>query len=91
MESIKSTYNEGDKVNLTCEAKGDPTPKVTWYKDGQVFLGRSKASESIASGKYDYIIDLPGVDLDDGGNYTCVVWNIHGQLTYSYNFGVIGK
>ena len=91
MESIKSTYREGDKFTLTCEAKGLPSPVVTWYKDGQVFHGRPGAGKSIASGKYDYIIDFSGVDMVDEGNYTCVVSNKYGQLTYSYNLGVIGK
>ena len=91
MDSIKSTYKEGDKFTLSCEAKGVPSPVVTWYKDGQVFHGRPGAGESIAPGKYDYIIDFPGVDMPDEGNYTCLVSNIYGQLTYSYTFDVIGK
>ena len=91
MKSIKSTYKEGDKFTLTCEAKGVPPPVVTWFKNGKIFSGRHKAGVVIASGKYDYIINFPGVDIKDEGNYTCIVSNMNGRLTYSYNFNVIGK
>jgi len=91
MKSIKSTYKEGDKFTLTCEAKGVPAPVVTWYKDGKVFTGRHRTSEVVAAGQYDYIITFVGVDMEDEGNYTCIVSNMYGRLTYSYNFRVIGK
>ena len=89
MEMVKSVYKEGDKFSLTCVAKGVPAPVVTWYKDGKVFNGR--AGEPIATGQYDYVINFGGVDMDDEGNYTCIVSNMYGRLTYSYNFDVIGK
>ena len=47
--------------------------------------------ESIETGQYDYIINFFGVDIADEGNYTCIVSNDYGRLTYSYNFDVIGK
>ena len=91
MKSIKSTYKEGDKFTLTCEARGVPAPVVTWYKNDKIFHGRHRAGEFIETGKYDYIINFVGVDIADEGNYTCVVSNDYGRLTYSYNFDVIGK
>lgn len=91
MEMIKSVYKEGDKFSLTCEARGVPAPVVTWYKDGKVFNGRRKTGEVIATGQYDYVINFFGVDMVDEGNYTCIVSNMYGRLTYSYNFDVTGK
>ena len=91
MKSIKSTYEGGENFKLTCEAKGVPSPVVTWYKDGKVYNGRPRAGEFIATGQYDYIINFVGVDIDDEGNYTCIVSNMYGRLTYSYNFDVFGK
>ena len=84
---IKSSYKEGEKFELICDAKGLPTPVVTWYKDGKVFTGNGY----IKPGEYHYKIEFSGVDLKDPGNYTCVVSNLYGQLTYSYKFEVIGK
>ena len=91
MKSIKSTYVEGDKFTLICEAKGVPAPVVTWFKNNQIFSGRHRAGEFIATGEYDYRINFPGVDIADAGNYTCFVSNVYGRLTYSYNFNVTGK
>ena len=91
MKSIKSTYEGGEKFKLTCEAKGVPAPVVTWYKDGKVYNGRPRAGEFIATGQYDYIINFVEVDIGDEGNYTCIVSNMYGRLTYSYNFDVFGK
>ena len=82
---------EGDKFTLTCEAKGVPAPVVTWFKNDQIFSGRHRAGEFIATGKYDYRINFFEVDMADTGNYTCVVWNMYGRLTYSFNFNVTGK
>ena len=91
MESIKSTYKEGDKFTLTCEAKGIPAPVVTWYKNDQIIPGRHRAGEVIEAGGYDYRINFFGVDNADAGNYTCIVSNMYGRLSYSYNFNVTGK
>ena len=82
---------EGDKFTLTCEAKGVPAPAVTWFKNDQVFSGRHRAGEFLEAGKYDYRINFFGVDMADAGNYTCVVSNMYGGLTYSYDFNVTGK
>ena len=91
MESIKSTYTEGDQFKLTCEAKGVPAPVVTWFKNDKILHGRNREAVFIEAGKYDYIINFDGVDMTDGGNYTCMVSNMYGRLTYSYNFNVTGK
>ena len=90
MKMIKSVYKEGEKFELTCDARGVPAPVVTWYKDGNVFTG-SRTGEDIEAGKYDYKINFVGVDIKDQGNYTCIVSNQYGQLTYSYKFKVDGK
>lgn len=38
-EIVKSSYFDheyelGDKISLLCIAKGDPMPRISWYKDG---------------------------------------------------------
>ena len=85
MQSFKSReFKEGDKVRLTCEAEGKPTPVITWYKDGVVYTGRPDSGLVINPGKYDYTIQFAGLLLNDKGNFTCNVSNVHGWIAYSF-------
>ena len=48
------TINEGDPLQLTCKASGQPTPTITWTKDGQQ-LGKTlniQKSNRTDAGKY---------------------------------------
>ena len=90
MELAKENYKEGDKFELTCEAKGVPTPVVTWYKNGDVYKGRSRSGHVITPGSYDYKILFKGVDIIDRGAYTCNVSNAYGWLNYTYTLYVKG-
>ena len=43
--------SEGKQIRLDCRAKGKPTPKVTWFKDGQIISpdnDRIQVSEVVA-------------------------------------------
>lgn len=45
-EIVKSSYFDqefelGDKIALLCIAKGDPMPKLSWYKDGSELVPHS--------------------------------------------------
>ena len=93
MESVKENYKEGDEFELTCEAKGVPSPVVTWYKDGEAFSGRSLFGHmiSVPPGPYDYKIVFSEVDISDRGTYTCNVSNAYGWLNYTYTIFVQGR
>ncbi|XP_066015534.1 uncharacterized protein [Pocillopora verrucosa] len=88
--TAKLEYTEGDKFQLHCDAKGTPTPTVTWYRGKEIYRG-SRSDETITPGRYHYIIYFNGVDVKDAGNYTCVVKNSYGTLTHSYVFDVKEK
>ena len=92
MQSFKSRkFKEGDKIRLTCDAEGKPTPVITWYKDGVVYKGRPDSGQVINPGKYDYTIHFAGLHLDDKGNFTCNVSNVHGWIAYSFIITVKGE
>ena len=89
MRSVKSEYKIGDKLSLTCEARGKPSPVVTWYKNGKIYYGGSNTR--ISAGRYDYKVIFSAVDLGDRGSYMCNVSNAFGFLTYLYKFTIDGK
>ena len=91
MESVKEHYREGNAFELTCEAKGVPSPVVTWYKDGEVFRGRHRSGHVITPGSYDYKIIFTGVDISDRGTYMCNVSNAYGWLNHTYTLFVEGR
>lgn len=51
----------GEELVLKCVARGKPTPRVTWYKDGQII--------SLSSGGIS--IPIKSVSLNDAGTYEC--------------------
>ncbi|XP_021266902.1 matrix-remodeling-associated protein 5 isoform X2 [Numida meleagris] len=66
----------GDVVTVACEAKGEPTPKVTW-------LSPTNRPIPTLSEKYQVYRDgtllIQKAQRSDSGNYTCVVRNSAGE------------
>lgn len=66
----------GDVVTVACEAKGEPTPRVTW-------LSPTSRQIPTSSDKYQIYQDgtllIQKAQRSDSGNYTCVVRNSAGE------------
>ncbi|XP_060089902.1 matrix-remodeling-associated protein 5 [Heteronotia binoei] len=66
----------GDVISLGCEAKGEPTPKVTW-------LSPSNRLIPLLSDKYQVYRDgtllIQKAQRSDNGNYTCIARNSAGE------------
>ena len=60
----------GKNYTLTCNASGDPLPKITWTKDG------IPAGEFNVTG---YKLHLTEVKLKDVGSYRCTASNGYGE------------
>ncbi|TRY54403.1 hypothetical protein DNTS_023681 [Danionella cerebrum] len=81
-ESEVRTPLIGSTLILRCEAKGVPEPEVTWYRNGlQLAAGNGLRIERQQ-------LEIVGVQVADGGVYTCKVSNIAGQVDRTFRVTV---
>ena len=74
-------------IILECPVTGIPPPKVTWLKNGEVFLPRPGV-KFLALGRQ---IEIVKTQVTDTARYTCVAVNEAGQLKKNYDLEVLGK
>ena len=62
---VKIFAATGETLELNCTAAGDPTPVISWNKQGsQLPVGRSQQMNGT--------LILRGLTMNDAGNYICV-------------------
>ncbi|XP_042830805.1 matrix-remodeling-associated protein 5 [Panthera tigris] len=66
----------GDVVTVACEAKGEPTPRVTWLSPANRLIPASSDKYHIYQ---DGTLLIQKAQRSDSGNYTCVVRNSAGE------------
>uniref|UniRef100_A0A673CB91 Fibroblast growth factor receptor n=1 Tax=Sphaeramia orbicularis TaxID=375764 RepID=A0A673CB91_9TELE len=77
-------------VKFRCQASGNPTPTLKWYKNGKEFkrdhrIGGFKVRDHIWS------IIMESAVPSDKGNYTCVVENQYGSINHTYQLDVVER
>ncbi|XP_075881759.1 fibroblast growth factor receptor 1-A isoform X2 [Nelusetta ayraudi] len=77
-------------VKFRCQANGNPTPSLKWYKNGKEFkrdhrIGGFKLREHLCT------IIMESVVPSDKGNYTCVVENQYGSINHTYQLDVVER
>ncbi|XP_014015728.2 hemicentin-1 [Salmo salar] len=81
-ESEVVTPQMGSSVTLRCEARGIPEPEVTWYRNGlQLAAGNGLKVDQ-------QTLEIMGVQMADGGIYTCKVSNVAGQVDRTFRLTV---
>uniref|UniRef100_A0A3B3DLS4 Uncharacterized protein n=1 Tax=Oryzias melastigma TaxID=30732 RepID=A0A3B3DLS4_ORYME len=80
--SESMTPQVGSSVTLRCVAQGFPKPEVTWYKNGQQLAAGNGLKMD------DNQLEITGVQISDGGTYTCKVSNVAGQVDRTFRLAV---
>ncbi|KAG2469773.1 HMCN2 protein, partial [Polypterus senegalus] len=83
--SEQVTVIRGSAVTFTCEARGFPLPRLSWFKDGQSLSLHS----NLLSDGLETRLRLPDVTTTDSGQYTCVASNQAGRSTKHFNLTVL--
>lgn len=81
----------GEKLTVECTAKGHPTPKVTWLRDGKVLSNKEGFEIKVdqATGQASFVI--PNATVKHTGKYECKVENQYGTHTAEIDIDVLGK
>uniref|UniRef100_A0AAQ4PUZ2 Fibroblast growth factor receptor n=1 Tax=Gasterosteus aculeatus aculeatus TaxID=481459 RepID=A0AAQ4PUZ2_GASAC len=77
-------------VKFRCQASGNPTPSLKWYKNGKEFkrdhrIGGFKVRDHV------WTIIMESAVPSDKGNYTCLVENEYGSINHTYQLDVVER
>ena len=77
----------GRDVKLTCVVvAGNPAPRVTWSRRGELVQSTGRLVDDGAGGLY-----VKNVVVDDAGEYVCTASNIGGTTSNSVRLDVLGN
>ena len=68
--------NEGDDVDMFCDATATPSATLTWFKDGRELA--SSGHVTVADNR----VVLRGVERSDAGVYSCTFKNVAGSVSH---------
>ncbi|XP_067893515.1 hemicentin-1 isoform X1 [Heterodontus francisci] len=72
-------------ISLYCETNAVPPPSLTWYKDGKLLTSSDKVL-ILPGGR---VLQIPRVQTEDAGSYTCVAMNEAGEDSIQYELRVM--
>lgn len=76
----------GNMLRLRCPSVGNPRPNITWLKNGEE---PQRTVGPIIMTKW--TLRVEDLVVTDGGNYACIVCNIHGCINHTFKVEVIGE
>uniref|UniRef100_G3RGH8 Fibroblast growth factor receptor n=1 Tax=Gorilla gorilla gorilla TaxID=9595 RepID=G3RGH8_GORGO len=77
-------------VRFRCPAAGNPTPSISWLKNGREFRGNHRIG-GIKLRHQQWSLVMESVVPSDRGNYTCVVENKFGSIRQTYTLDVLER
>lgn len=90
MEKRLHAVPAGNTIKFRCPAMGSPMPSIRWLKNGREFRGEHRIG-GIKLRQQHWSLVMESVVPSDRGNYTCVVENKYGAITYSYVLDVLER
>jgi hemicentin len=81
----------GEKLTIECMAKGHPTPKITWLRDGKVLSNKDGFEIKVDEKTGHSIFIIPQGHVKHTGKYECKVENQYGTHTAEINIEVLRK
>ncbi|XP_041425775.1 peroxidasin homolog [Xenopus laevis] len=66
----QKTFSAGNSVQLPCQAKGIPLPKISWIRNGE----KVSSSQGHISVSTNGSLHINNIQLADAGVYTCRAW-----------------
>lgn len=88
LELANLTVNSGDPVKFQTQAKGDPAPILTWFKDDEPLEMSTRVKEFVEENVHTLLI-MESLAADSGC-YECVAENAHGKTYTRAYLNVIG-
>ncbi|XP_035660910.1 myosin light chain kinase, smooth muscle-like [Branchiostoma floridae] len=70
---------EGDPIRLECRITGEPTPQVTWYRDGKEVGDRQGVDPRTTYSNKVARLYIERAHLEDEADYTCKAANCAGE------------
>ncbi|KAG7324364.1 hypothetical protein KOW79_012380 [Hemibagrus wyckioides] len=76
------TAQEGDNAVFKAKVSGNPTPNVTWAREGGKLLTEAAKTFYDDVNKH-YVLKIKNLTLEDADVYKCIASNDHGDAIYS--------
>lgn len=81
----------GEKLTIECMAKGHPTPKVIWLRDGKVLSQKDGFEIRVDQATGHSFFVIPIATVQHTGKYECKVENQYGTHSAEINIEVLRK
>ncbi|XP_041988443.1 limbic system-associated membrane protein-like isoform X2 [Aricia agestis] len=74
--STEITADRGRSITLSCQAKGDPEPRIVWYRNGDVITDQTNPTKYKIMRKFSHegfegLLTIVALNSQDSGVYTC--------------------
>ena len=79
----------GDSLTVSCNATGEPAPKITWVREGETLTLVTNPNLRVTEDGRK--LTIYNAQLLDIGGYTCKAENVAGHTQKEFLINVLGK